>query len=118
MYHEFELLLAGVDELDDDVANALFEAGCDDGSPAQCDREVRIGFTREAPTMKQAILSAIADVHRAGIGARVVRVIPEHPSESDARLAEGVNTVLAAGSAIQLDPELRQLALNVLEPVH
>jgi hypothetical protein len=117
IYH-FEFRLDGIDDVTDEVADRLFEAGCDDATPGRSNGEILIGFSRSAPSIKQAILSAIADVHRAGIGARVVRVIPEHPSESDARLADGVNTVLAAGSVIQLDPELRQLAMNVLEPVH
>jgi hypothetical protein len=72
--YEFSLVLSGVTTLDDRVANALFEAGCDDATPALRFGRLTLTFARQAPSMKDAILSAIKDVHRAGIGAEVVRV--------------------------------------------
>jgi hypothetical protein len=72
--YSFTLILTGIDDLTDDVANALFEAGCDDATPSESGGVVRLGFDREAKTLKDAILSAIRDVKKANIGADVGRV--------------------------------------------
>lgn len=69
--HEFVLVLAGVDALDERVANALFEAGCDDATPSLRYGTVYLTFDREAVSLRSAILTAIRDVLRAGIGAKV-----------------------------------------------
>jgi len=76
--YEFEVILADVDEMTDEISNELFEAGCDDGSPFSSDGVAGIGFTREAASMEDAIRSAIADVQQAG--QRVARVeLPDQP---------------------------------------
>jgi len=72
--HEFVLVLSGVPVLDERVMNALFEAGCDDATPSLRFGVVSLTFDREAVSRKEAILSAIRDVIRAGIGARVKSV--------------------------------------------
>ena len=59
----------------DDAANAFYEVGCDDGSFASRDGIAFIMFHREAPTLREAIDSAIADVRQAGFG--VLRVETE-----------------------------------------
>jgi hypothetical protein len=64
--HEFTLFLSGLTEITADAANALFEAGCDDASPASCDGVVWIAFHREADSLDAAIRSAMADVQKAG----------------------------------------------------
>lgn len=74
MEHEFTLILGGVEDLTREVVDALSEAGCDDGLVGRQFGRVHITFAREAPSLKDAILSAIRDVRRAGIGARVLRV--------------------------------------------
>ena len=43
--YDFTLILAESLELTDDIADALFEAGCDDGSPGTCDGVFSIDFT-------------------------------------------------------------------------
>ncbi len=48
------------------AAEALFEAGCDDGSPGSSQGVVSIDFHREAESLEAAIRSAIADVQKAG----------------------------------------------------
>jgi hypothetical protein len=63
---EFTLFLGGLTEITDDAANALFEAGCNDASPASCDGVVWITFHREADTLDAAVRSAMADVQKAG----------------------------------------------------
>jgi hypothetical protein len=42
--------------------DALYESGCDDGKIVMRAGRVSIGFTRCAPTMKDAVISAIGDV--------------------------------------------------------
>ena len=72
--HDFVLILAGIPELTDDVANALFEAGCDDATPSSRAGRISLSFAREERSLKRAILSAIRDVKRAGIGAEVMAI--------------------------------------------
>lgn len=64
--HEFQLVLAGVDEMTEGVSSALYEAGCDDGTPFSAGGVAAVGFTREAESLEEAVRSAIADVERAG----------------------------------------------------
>ncbi len=72
--HDFTLVLNGVDHLDEDVADALFGAGCDDATPSLRFGKVYLTFTRTARSLREAILTAIRDVRRARIGADVLRV--------------------------------------------
>ena len=74
--HDFALVLSGVSELSPEVMDALFEAGCDDATPSLRSGIVYLTFSRTAPTVKDAILSAIRNVREANIGASVVRVDP------------------------------------------
>ena len=73
--HEFTLILSGFSELTDDVEDRIFEAGCDDTLLGILDGTPFLDFTREAPSLKDAILSAIRDVARAGF--EVVRIEPD-----------------------------------------
>src|SRR5262245_37353111 len=72
--HGFSLILDGGPDLTEEIANRLFEAGCDDALPVWRDGIVSMGFDRTAPTLREAITSAIRDIESAGIGARVVRI--------------------------------------------
>ena len=62
----FTLILEESLELTEDIADELFEAGCDDGTPGICNGVFSIDFRREAPSLEKAIGSAIADVNSAG----------------------------------------------------
>ena len=64
--YEFTLILKGSLELTEDVADGLFEAGCDDGMPGTCEGVFSIDFHREADSLEDAIRSAIANVKVAG----------------------------------------------------
>ena len=64
--YEFTLILKGSPELTEEIADRLFEAGCDDGSPGRCDGVFSIGFHRTSRTLEEAINSAIANVKSAG----------------------------------------------------
>jgi len=46
--------------------NALYEAGCDDGTIVTRNRVTYITFDRKAASLEQAIRSATADVRAAG----------------------------------------------------
>ena len=75
---DFQLVLADVEAMTAEIADALYEAGCDDGTPFSSQRVAAIGFSRDAPTLEEAIRSAIADVNKAGFV--VSRALP--PDES------------------------------------
>ena len=77
--HEFTLIIDGLSDLAPEVLDRLFEAGCDDALISRCDGQVSMDFHRVASTLSEAITGAIADIHRAGIGARVVRVNEVNP---------------------------------------
>jgi hypothetical protein len=63
------------------LADRLFAAGYDDGTPSQRCGVVQIGFSRDATDLESAIRSAIADVMAAGCSVERVQI------ESDALLA-------------------------------
>src|SRR5712692_6543367 len=72
--YDFTLVLTGFTELSSATEHALFEAGCDDATLSVRFGRVYLTFSRPAPTLKDAILSAIRDVRKAKIGADVLRV--------------------------------------------
>jgi hypothetical protein len=82
--YEFDVVLKDVSEITDDRADALFAAGCDDGTPASCDGVAWIHFDREAASLEDAIHSAVAQVQAAGF---VVSKV-----ELDAEAAVGLPT--------------------------
>ena len=70
--HEFSLILEEFLELTPELADALFVAGCDDGTPGTANGVLFVDFHREAAMIEDAIRSAIADVGKAGY--KVARV--------------------------------------------
>lgn len=72
--HEFILILDGITDLTPKMEDSLFEAGCSDSTISVRAGRVFLTFSRNATTMKEAILSAIRNVQEANIGARVLRV--------------------------------------------
>jgi hypothetical protein len=72
--YEFDIILKDVSEVTDDLADALFEAGCDDGSFASRDGRAWLHFDREADSLEDAIRSAIADIQSAGLTASTVEM--------------------------------------------
>ena len=71
---DFALILSGPTDITSEVADGLFQAGCDDATLSLQFRVLYLEFSRSADSLKEAILSAIQDVRKAGIGADVVRV--------------------------------------------
>lgn len=64
--YEFYVVLKNLAELSDEQSDVLFAAGCDDGTPASCDGVAWVHFDREAPSLEEAIRSAVAQVQSAG----------------------------------------------------
>jgi hypothetical protein len=75
--YSFSLVLSGVSALTVEMADALFEAGCDDAGVGSCSGVLTVDFDREAESLGDAIGSAVKDVERAGFA--VVRVEVESP---------------------------------------
>lgn len=80
MTYDFTLILGGSPELDDKLADKLFSAGCDDGTPSACERVVSIDFSREASDLESAIRSAIANVTSAGCVVDRVEIAADVPA--------------------------------------
>lgn len=91
--YEFQVILAGVDEMTDEISGALYEAGCDDGTPFSSQGVAAVGFTRQAKSLEEAIRSAIADVHKAGYSVARVQA-PDEPifSRINQEIAKAVRT--------------------------
>jgi len=69
---DFTVVLANRDDLSEDDAEKLFVAGCDDATPGVSNGTAQIHFSRDADSFQQAILTAKADVEKAGF--QVARV--------------------------------------------
>ncbi|MFV1964046.1 MAG: hypothetical protein ACC628_01390 [Pirellulaceae bacterium] len=72
--YEFSLVLKGSPELTEEIADELFEAGCDDGTPGTCNGVFSIDFHREADSLEAAINSAIKNVKAAGCDVERVEI--------------------------------------------
>ena len=75
--YEFTLILKGPLELTEEIADELFEAGCDDGTPGTCNGVFSIDFHREGNSLEEAIRSAIANVKLAGYEVERVEIEAE-----------------------------------------
>ena len=64
--YEFSFILKGSPELTEEIADKLFESGCDDGTPGACNGLFSIHFHREGDSLEVAINSAIENVKLAG----------------------------------------------------
>jgi hypothetical protein len=114
--HEFTLILDGIPDLTPAVMDALYEAGCDDALVARSNGVMTMSFARSGASMKEAIASAIRDVRRSGIGAKVVRIDEECHAEPVAREVSALNSVLQVSAVIEVDPTLRPIVLELLQP--
>lgn len=75
--HKFTLILSGISDLEANVADALFEATGGDIEFNMRNRVPYLEFSRRAPSLEEAVRSAMHDVEEAGLGIRVVRVETE-----------------------------------------
>lgn len=67
--YEFDVILKGMSELSDEQADRLFNACCDDGTPASSEGLAWVHFDRRAPTLEKAIASAVRQIQSAGFTA-------------------------------------------------
>ncbi len=65
MKYAFSLILTA-EEVTDEEADKLYEAGCDDGSILSRDGVTMVQFDRDAGTLDEALASAIRDVESVG----------------------------------------------------
>lgn len=71
------------------MAEALYAAGCDDGTPFSSQGVAAIGFSHEANSLEEAIRSAIVNVNQAGFV--VSRAMP-----ADERVYDKINQELGS----------------------
>ncbi len=64
--YEFTLVLSGIAAVSEEAANALYEAGCADGTFCARNGLAYVHFDRDAGTLEEALQSAIANVRAAG----------------------------------------------------
>lgn len=76
--YEFTLVLKGPQRIDEDIANKLFESGCDDALPGGRYGVDTIEFDREANSFREAVMSAKLGVEHADERLRVCRVEPSN----------------------------------------
>lgn len=72
--YEFDVILKGLSELTEKQIDSLFDAGCDDGTPASREGLSWIHFDREAPSLEEAIRSAVGQVQSTGLTVRKVEL--------------------------------------------
>jgi hypothetical protein len=71
--HEFVVTLLGRHELDRQTTDRLFETGCDDATLVERNGARRLVFARQAETLADAVLSALANIRAAGLRCVVTR---------------------------------------------
>ena len=79
MVYEFRVILKGLDDVSEELADALFEAGCDDSSPGVFCGVAHVDFDREAESLEAAIRSAVADVQKAGCVVERIQIERDSP---------------------------------------
>lgn len=73
----FTIVLEGLDDINEELTNRLFEAGCDDTLLRSCEGVVYLDFDRDANSLAEAIGSAVRDITRAGCSLSHISVLHE-----------------------------------------
>ncbi len=114
--YEFTLVLSRSPELTEEVADRLFGAGCDDGTPGICNGVFSIDFSRSGSSLQGAIASAMRDVQAAGLA--VDRVVIEAASFPRGPLTEPTADPRARRfSIVELMAGVAALAIGFAWPV-
>ena len=79
MIYEFSLILKEGTEITEELADELFDAGCDDGTPGTFCGTPYVSFHREANSLESAIRSAVADVQKAACVVERVQIERDSP---------------------------------------
>ena len=77
MTYNFILVLSGISQISEEldaVADAIFEAGCDDATLCFRDLIPYLEFDREATSFREAIISAIEQVEGINDTIKVARI--------------------------------------------
>jgi predicted DNA-binding transcriptional regulator AlpA len=74
--HDFTIVASGLDPEAKDFEDRFYEAGCDDATISWQKGAIVLEFEREAATFAKALISAFADVQKAG--AKVERIEPDY----------------------------------------
>ena len=74
MFWRFTAFIEGLDEFSDQQTDALYEAGCSDGTLASGGGRAWIRFARVAPSLQSAISSAIAHIRATGLAVDHVEI--------------------------------------------
>jgi hypothetical protein len=72
--YQFLVTLAEGTEHTDDLAEAVYGGGCDDGALFSTGGVVQVGFDRKAESLETAIRTAVADLERAGCRVASVQI--------------------------------------------
>ena len=72
---EFAIVASGLDPAAEDFFDRFYDAGCDDATVAFQKGHIIVDFAREAPSLAEAIASAVGGVKKAG--AKVERIEPD-----------------------------------------
>ncbi|HEU5117307.1 MAG TPA: hypothetical protein VFT74_11640 [Isosphaeraceae bacterium] len=119
--HRFSLPLSGIDNLSDAELDRLYEAGCDDATIGCTAGEWSAEFDREAPSLAEAVLSAVRDVEAARVeGLAVEGVKPDEPddlAEADLAAIAYLDALLRARRLASRVPKVRELVGRMLAEV-
>lgn len=74
--HQFTLYFNGPTEITDEMEDALYEAGCSDGILGRQNETLFVDFTRRAPSLLDAVLTATKQIETAIPGSRVSGMKP------------------------------------------
>lgn len=64
--YRFTIFFRDIDYMTEEMSEALYEAGCDDCSPASSGGRAYAHFSREAESLETAVASAESNVQAAG----------------------------------------------------
>ncbi len=72
--YEFNVVLKDTTQVTDDQADALFHAGCQDGTPASSNGTAWVHFDRKAVSLEEAFRSAIGQIQAAGFATAKIEI--------------------------------------------
>jgi hypothetical protein len=75
--YSFSLVITSPAVGEEAAAEMLYSGACDDALFSVSSGVYEVEFDREAPSLREAVLTAISNVDKAGIKTRVLRVIPD-----------------------------------------
>ena len=80
--------------MSDDIANRLFESGCDDSVPAVIHGVPAVSFHREANSLAEAVATGIRDIDASGLVAKQVQL------DDDTEAFDAISSVIETTNAM------------------